>query len=181
MNPLSRLSQRRSLRHRMEAWRPRLYRLAWSWCHDAELADDLTQETLLRALRRVDQLRDPRRLEQWLSQILANLHRDHLRRQRETVPLEAVELPGGLATDEEAQRLGIVQRVQQAMTQLGDEQRKVITLVDLMGFTYAEVARILDVPAGTVMSRLSRARDRMRRLLETSGTPQATPTLRRVK
>jgi len=165
----------------MEALRPGLYRLAWSWCHDAELADDLTQEALLRALRRVDQLRDPGRLDQWLTQILANLHRDHLRRHRETVSLEAVEVSGGLTTEEEAQRLGIVQQVQQAMTQLGDEQRKVITLVDLMGFTYADVARILDVPAGTVMSRLSRARDRMRRLLEASGARQASPTLRRVK
>jgi len=181
MNPISRLSQRLGLRHRMEALRPRLYRLAWSWCHDPALADDLTQETLLRGLRRVDQLRDPGRLDQWLTQILANLHRDHLRRQRETVPLEAVDLPGGLATEDEAQRLGIVQQVQGAIAQLGDEQRKVITLVDLMGFTYADVARILDVPAGTVMSRLSRARDRMRRLLETAGARPATSTLRRVK
>ena len=71
--------RRRRLQRQIGAERDRLYRIAWSWCHDSYQADDLVQETLARALAKVDNLREESRLQVWLTQILANLHRDHYR------------------------------------------------------------------------------------------------------
>ena len=66
-------------RHELRERRDRLYRLAFSWCHNAALADDLTQEALTKALRNSTQLRDDQRLDSWLFRILANCWQDHLR------------------------------------------------------------------------------------------------------
>ena len=76
------------LRQRLEALRPRLYRLAYAWCHDAALADDLTQETLIKALGRSNQLRDAQALDGWLFSILNNCWRDQLRARRDFVDVD---------------------------------------------------------------------------------------------
>ncbi len=155
-------------RRRLEALRPRLHRLAYAWCHDAALADDLVQDTLAKALTRGEQLRDEQALESWLFSILNNGWRDHLRARRDF--LDVTELDETVYCEEAgpeqhyASRQAI-QRVRHAIARLPIGQRQVITLVDIEECSYAAVARILDVPVGTIMSRLSRARQALKQHL----------------
>jgi RNA polymerase sigma-70 factor (ECF subfamily) len=175
-------------RRRLEAMRPRLYRLAYAWCHDASLADDLAQETVAKALARVDQLRDATALEGWLFAILNNGWRDHLRARREFVDVEELD-EVVLAHDDSPERLyarrQATMRVRDAIGALPLAQRQVITLVDMEECSYAQVAQVLGVPVGTVMSRLSRARQAIRKDLDRDdrNIEPATdrPLLRRVK
>jgi RNA polymerase sigma-70 factor, ECF subfamily len=149
-------------RARVEIQREPLFRLASSWCHDAALADDLVQEAMLRALDRAGQLRDQSKLKGWLCTILANCLRDHYRRAGAHEPLDD-ELPSQEASPEAASASGqLAARVRAEIERLPLGQRQVVTLVDLEGFSYAEVGEILEVPIGTVMSRLCRAREALR-------------------
>lgn len=176
-------------RRQLEALRPRLYRLACAWCHDAALADDLVQDCLAKALTRADQLRDEQALESWLFSILNNVWRDHLRARREFVDvaeLDEVLLAEADGPERDYASRQTVRRVQDAIARLPLGQRQVITLVDLEECAYADVARILAVPVGTVMSRLSRARQALKQHLvaEQAGAapaPAQRPPLRRVK
>ena len=157
----------RELAERIEASRERLYRIAFAWCHDAHLADDLAQEALTRGLARIDQLREAERLSSWLFAILYRCWLDHLRGQREDLDEEALaELPCALpGPDGKAEAQETARRVRAAIAALPLGQRQVLTLVDLEQFTYAEVAETLAIPIGTVMSRLCRAREALRGLL----------------
>jgi RNA polymerase sigma-70 factor (ECF subfamily) len=170
----------RELSEKIEASRGRLYRVAFSWCHDAALADDLAQETLARGLARVEQLREAERLSSWLFSILHRCWIDHLRARREDLDEEALaELPSDLPGPEgHAEQQETVGRVRAAIAALPLGQRQVVTLVDLEEFSYAEVADVLAIPIGTVMSRLCRARAALRGLLEPAA---AQPRLRSVK
>jgi len=173
------------LRPGIEAQRPMLYRLAYAWCHDAALADDLVQETLSRAWARRAQLRDEAALKGWMVSIMNHCWLDHLRGRREFDDVEdwqdvlesTVESPEACCNREQ-----VIACVRAAVARLPLGQRQVLTLVDLEGFGYAEVAGILDIPVGTVMSRLSRARAGMKKLLDIAPQqPAAVPQLRRVK
>lgn len=172
-----------SHRRNVEASRDTLYRLAYSWCHDAALADDLVQETLLLALDRAQQLREPERLKSWLCAILANRLRDHFRRVRGHEDIDELD-EAVLAHDEtpETAREGmqLAERVRAEVARLPLGQRQVLTLVDLGEYSYAEVAEILQVPIGTVMSRLCRARAQLREKL-LDAAPQAGERLRVVR
>lgn len=163
--PLLKLGRKRRLRQEACAQRERLYRLAWSWCHDQHLAEDLVQETLAKALSRLDSLRDEARLVVWLTRIMANLYRDQFRRKREETGHEFE--PVSEETPEQAvDRSLLVRLTREAIASLNEDHRQIITLVDLSGFSYSDTAQILDIPVGTVMSRLSRARKRLRVELE---------------
>lgn len=170
----------RELTEKIEASRERLYRVAFAWSHDAALADDLSQETLTRGLARIEQLREAERLSSWLFSILHRCWIDHLRGRREDLDEEALaELPSELpGPDGQVETQETVNRVRAAIAVLPLGQRQVVTLVDLEEFTYAEVAEVLAIPIGTVMSRLCRARGALRGLLEPA-TEQ--PRLRSVK
>jgi len=152
----------------LERIRPKLYRVAFSWSHNAALADDLVQETLVKALKNFRQLRDPAQLNGWLFSILANCWRDHFRQHRDMEDIDALEeCHCAIQTtpeDEHAQSQ-IVSKVWDAVAKLPVGQRQVLTLVDLEEFPYIEVAAILSIPIGTVMSRLSRARQSLKTLL----------------
>jgi RNA polymerase sigma-70 factor (ECF subfamily) len=159
---------RRALRAKAETFRPKMYRVAFAWTHDAALADDLAQEALARGLERLGQLRDPERLEPWLFRILANCWRDVLRARMETDDID--ELAGVLESAEPGpeQRHASSQlagRVRAAVARLPLGQRQVVTLVDLGEFSYGDAAAILEIPVGTVMSRLCRARTALREWL----------------
>lgn len=171
-------------RRRLEAMRPRLYRLAYAWCHDHALADDLTQEALHKALDRGDQLREDAAMEGWLFAILNNCWRDHLRRRRDFADVSEID-EIVFAHDDTPERLysgrQAILRVRQAIAGLPVGQRQVVTLVDIEECSYADVARILDVPVGTVMSRLARARQALREKLMAAEAAAARPALRRVK
>jgi RNA polymerase sigma-70 factor (ECF subfamily) len=176
------------LRRRLEELRPRLYRLAYSWCHDATLADDLAQEALIKALARSEQLRDAQALESWLFSILNNCWRDHLRARRDFVDVDDLDTAIVDESPSPEQRYAsrqTVQRVRQAIAALPLGQRQVITLVDLEECSYAAVAAILDVPVGTVMSRLARARQALKHQFSTKQSSETQVdhpmAIRRVK
>ena len=177
------LHRSRRLEDRLDLHRTPLFRVACAWSHDRALADDLVQETLVKALLHADQLRDPERLRSWLFGIMANCWRDHLRRLRPTMDIDALD-EELLCSDETPDlaygRSETVARVRAAVARLPIGQRQVVTLVDLEEFSYAEVAAILGIPIGTVMSRLCRARLALREQLRQSDVVQL-PHLRSAK
>jgi RNA polymerase sigma-70 factor (ECF subfamily) len=155
----------REAQRALQQARSRLYRVAYAWCHSPALADDLVQETLIKALQKSSQLRDPKARDAWLFTILANCYRDHFRRSRDMEDIDELELSLEATPESESSRSEIVAKVRAAIGRLPEGQRQVVTLVDLEGFSYIEVAQILDVPIGTVMSRLCRARNAMKVIL----------------
>lgn len=169
----------------VEAMRPLLYRVAYAWCHDAALADDLVQETLSKAWTQRAQLRDESALKAWTVAIMNRCWIDHLRSRRDFDDVEDWQdtLESSADTPEVCcDREQVIACVRVAVARLPLAQRQVLTLVDLEEFGYVEVAGILDIPVGTVMSRLSRARAALKILLDATMRQHATqPLLRRVK
>lgn len=164
---LASLRQMRALKTRIAVARPRLYRAAYAWCHDACLADDLVQEALAKGLKSVHQVKDEAVLESWLFSILNNCWRDHFRRMRPQADIdEIMELPSDDPDPEQNHvESELVMRVRHAVAALPLGQRQVVTLVALEEMSYGAAAQALGIPVGTVMSRLSRARLALRELL----------------
>ncbi len=159
-----------------------LYKTAYSWCHDASLADDLVQETLLKALKSARTLRKREALDPWLFRILSHCWHDHLRTANRTAEWRDIADEQQFAQLEQYQAGEIVARVRTAVGQLPMPLREILTLSDFSGFSYAEISQILEIPVGTVMSRLFRARKALKSaLLHTQASRPGTPRLRRVK
>jgi RNA polymerase sigma-70 factor (ECF subfamily) len=140
-----------------------LYRLARALCADRPVADDLLQETYLRAMRyfRTYQGGDFRA---WLSAIMRNLHREEMRARPPIVDLSALETHADPAPDPEQTA---IRRHEDAVLRhhiaaLPEVQREALHLREFAELSYAEIARIQNVPIGTVMSRLARARASLR-------------------
>lgn len=151
----------------IEAQIPALRRFARSLARNPDEADELVQDTLLQALSRWRQLRRSGSIRAWLFQILFNLHRARGRsRQRELARFSdeiAADHPDPASDQSHALHL---RDVLSACERLPEDQRIALELVTMADMTYEEVARVTDVPVGTVMSRLSRARERLRSELE---------------
>ena len=150
-----------------------LYRVARRLTGSTADAEDLVQDTLLKAYRAFDRF-DGRYLRAWLLTIMRNHHRNQLRKRRPDLLDDEVaqRLPGH---GQDARRDGVDERafhddldpvVREALRSLSPKHRSVIALVDLDGLTYREAAELLAVPVGTVMSRLHRARSKVRSRLE---------------
>ena len=180
---MDRLCLAKSLRKQIAAARPRLFRVALAWCGDAMVADDLVQETLALGLQKAHQLRDPERLNAWLYSILNNCWKQYLRCNRPHEDLDEERACDGPAPETSVGQLQTVTRVRNAVASLPTEQRRVLALVDLEGLAYSEVAVILDIPIGTVMSRLHRGRKTLLARLESQQTvtPGRVAPLKRVK
>ncbi|MGE5472349.1 MAG: sigma-70 family RNA polymerase sigma factor [Bacteroidota bacterium] len=150
---------------------PRLRRYARALLKDRAAADDLVQDTLERAWSRVSQWRAGSELRAWLFSIMHNLRVDQLRRPTlATTALDDHEADWATRPTQ-GDRLEVMD-IAAALEQLSDEQREVVLLVALEDMSYAEVAAALGIPAGTVMSRLARGRERLRQLM--SGQPPVT-------
>jgi len=165
MNPIDAFRRRCALGHRLESQRPRLFTIARSWCRNTAIADDLVQETFAKALRNLDQLRDSHALNAWLFHILHNCWLDHCRRERPSEDIALYSDTTEYSAEQPHERQDIISRVRQAIMLLPLEQREVLSLVDLAGFSYTEVGMILEIPTGTVNSRVSRARETLREWL----------------
>lgn len=146
------------LKQRLEQQRERLYRLVYSWSHNPALSDDLVQETMVKALKNIRQLSKPESLRPWLNGILVNCWKDHFRQKREFENIDDQILYEYETPERQYERQHICKTIRKSITALPVGQRQVLTLVDLEGSSYAEVAEILQIPIGTVMSRLCRAR-----------------------
>ncbi len=183
MSLISKICVKTALRKEIAASRIRLYRVALAWCGDRMLADDLVQETMALGLQKVHQLRDRDRLNAWLYSILNNCWKQHLRSHRPHEDLDDDRASDDPEPDSAVGQMEVVARVRCAVARLPIEQRKVLALVDLEGFGYSDVANILEIPIGTVMSRLYRARKSLLNLLENDSRESSGPagTLRRVK
>jgi RNA polymerase sigma-70 factor (ECF subfamily) len=156
---------------------PSLRRYAWSLLHNKSDADDLVQDCLVRALDHLDSLRRDGDLRAWLFAIMHNIFASRWRRVRNQARLlaEHGEPEAIIAAPQQAS--AEMRDVLRGLDTLPDEQREVILLIAVEGFRYDEVAAMLGVPIGTVMSRLSRARDRLSQFVQ----GQERPMLRRVK
>ncbi len=154
---------------------PRLRRFAYGLTGSLDDGDDLVQSACERALTRLDQFQPGTRLDSWMYRIVQNLWIDQ-RRTRQARPEAGVE-----PADLEALAVGNAEReldsrltlaiVQRAVAELSEDQRAVLLLVCVEGLSYKEAAGVLEIPLGTVMSRLGRARLAVGRALE--GEPTA--------
>jgi len=143
---------------RIEGCRTKLYRMAYAWSHDAMLADDLVQEAQILALQKIEQLKDDSAFDGWIYTILNNAWLGHLRKSKPSEDIDKLVIADGASPEKEMQLQQIDQMVRIAMAGLPNAQRQIVSLIDLEGLSYSEVAAILQIPIGTVMSRLNRAR-----------------------
>lgn len=183
-NPLDILSRNRGLKKSVAECRSRLYRLAYSWTHDPALADELTQEALAKGLKNLAQVRDPETVDRWLFGILSNCWKDHFRRSRPTEDIDDYVQQDERTPEHQLEQQRLKHSVQQAIAELPTAQRQIVTLVDLEGFRYNEVSGILQIPIGTVMSRLCRARKALAGKLlnySTERQNQATDKLKHIR
>jgi RNA polymerase sigma-70 factor (ECF subfamily) len=155
-------SKQRELCRRLESGRSRLFRMAFAWSHSADIAEDVVQETMIKALNNVDKIKNDVAMDSWLFRILSNCYIDYCRKQREQVDIESTTLVD-LETPESVMHLNeMLATVRTAIANLPFKHRQVITLIDIENFSYAEVADIVEVPQGTIMSRLNRARQALK-------------------
>jgi RNA polymerase sigma-70 factor (ECF subfamily) len=150
---------------------PRLRRFARNLARNAHDADDVVQIAVERALLKLDQWRSDARLDSWMFKIVRNAWIDELRsrgrRERIFLAAEAGEHVGDATLDREAELMS----VQSAMARLPEDQRTAISLVLVEGLPYKEAADVLDIPIGTLTSRLARGRQALQAMLE---PPQGT-------
>lgn len=146
------------IREQLVGLLPRLRRFARTLTRNPHDADDLVQLALERALQRLEQWRAGSKLESWMFGILKNAWIDEVRargrRERLFAPAEAAENVGVATHEAQIERWSL----QSAMERLPDEQRLAVALVLVEGLSYAETAEVLDIPVGTVTSRLARGR-----------------------
>ena len=151
----------------LEAEIPRLRRYARALTRgDSARADDLVQNSLVRAIAKQHLWEPGSDLRAWLFTILHNQFVNDVRRSaREGTIVDIDEAATNLTTKSNAMASLELRDLENAMNELAPEQREVILLVGLEGMAYDEVASILQIPIGTVRSRLSRGRDQLRRLM----------------
>lgn len=153
------------VRENLASLLPRLRRFARAITRHREDADDLVQLAVERALLRSEQWQPGSRLDSWLFRIMKNAWidevRSRVRRDEIFVPEEAGEHVGDAMMDRQVEMMA----VQKAMAGLNEDQRMVVGLVLVEGLPYKEAAEVLDIPVGTLTSRLARARETLQALL----------------
>jgi RNA polymerase sigma-70 factor (ECF subfamily) len=161
----------------LERWTPNLRRYARALTRHAEQADDLVQDCLERALSRQHLWNEDGNTRAWLFTIMHNIHANDTRRRAarpSSVPVDERDGTHARPAGQHSRMAGL--ELMAAMERLPDEQRQVILLVALEGMSYGEVAETVGVAQGTVMSRLSRGRERLRKMME-----EGMPALKVVK
>lgn len=163
-----------ALRQEIVSFLPRLRRFARSLARDPDRADDLVQAACQRALERLGQVREGTRLDSWLYRIIYTRWIDKLRRGKtrsaNLVVLTNEDAPVP-ANAKSGNDLAAALDIKKALETLPAEHHAAIMLVSVEGYSYAEAASVLDVPVGTVASRVARARTMLGRLLA-NGRPQ---------
>jgi RNA polymerase sigma-70 factor (ECF subfamily) len=154
---------------------PALRRYARGLCGNAAMADDLVQDCIERALRRAAALESIERLAPWLRAIVYNLFVDGLRQRRyRGVHVDMGEMKNDIALSLAPQDRSEMHDFIRAAMVLSPEHRQILLLVGVEGLSYRDVAEELALPIGTVMSRLARAREKLRAALEEKPVPVKT-------
>jgi RNA polymerase sigma-70 factor (ECF subfamily) len=146
---------------------PRLRRYARALVSDRAASDDLVQDTLERAWAKLHLYRRGTDLRAWLFTVMHNVHVNRVRATRPTDPLED-DMPELAQRATQGDAL-LVRDLDRAISALPVAQREVLLLVALEDLSYEETARVLGIPIGTVMSRLARAREKLRDLMQGKG------------
>jgi RNA polymerase sigma-70 factor (ECF subfamily) len=153
----------------VKRYQKRVYRLAQRLVRDPDAADDVAQEAFIRAYYALSRYEQGRNFYFWLSKIAVNLALNHLSREKRLVelPEDDANLDPGLTTDPtaEADTSQLKARIGDAIEQLPLHQRSVLLLRAQEGLSYQEIAQTLSISIGTVMSRLSRARQALKEML----------------
>ena len=157
---------RRSFGELVRRHREGVINVVYRMCGDANLAEDAAQEAFIRAWRHLPNYRPRSPFRNWVYRIATNVALDVLRCERETVDVDTLPLttsdPGPEAIVERAERS---EQVRQAVLALSPASRTVLVLREYEGLSYREIADTLEIPIGTVMSRLNYARNRLRESL----------------
>jgi RNA polymerase sigma-70 factor (ECF subfamily) len=158
-----------SIREQIVTLLPRLRRFARNLTRNPHDADDVVQIAVERALTRLDQWRSDARLDGWMFKIVRNAWIDELRsRQRRDKVFLAEEAGDNIGADSMARETELLS-VHSAMARLPEDQRVAVSLVLIEGLSYKEAAEVLDVPIGTLTSRLARGREALQALLGNEG------------
>lgn len=165
MNVFKLACRKVALVKRIERSRPKLYRMALAWCHDPMLADDLVQETHVLALQKIQQLKNDAAFDGWIYTILNNAWLGYLRKNRPSEDIDKIIIADDVSPEHEMLMQQVNLIVRNAMSCLPNAQRQVVSLIDLDGLSYSEVSEILQIPIGTVMSRLNRARSSLNKTI----------------
>lgn len=163
------MEMNQSVESRLIAFLPNLRRFAISLCRSTDRADDLVQAACERALANADRFEPGTRFDAWMFRIIRNLWIDQVRRSNTAGPQEDVSERSdliGLDGERAIEARLTLGSVSQAIMALPDDQREVLMLVCVEDFSYKDAAEALEIPIGTVMSRLARAR---RNLAEVAG------------
>src|SRR6201993_2314419 len=159
------MTMRSSVRDAMLAAVPSLRAFAISLCGNVDRADDLVQETLLRAMANIDSFQPGTNMSAWLFTILRNLFRSEYRKRRREVEEADGRLAGNLKSQAEQPGHLEFEEFRAALAKLPPDQREALILVGASGFSYEEAAAICDCAVGTIKSRVNRARTRLAQLL----------------
>lgn len=152
---------------------PNLIAFARPLAGNRSLADDLVQETVLRALLHADQFHPGTNLIAWLTKILRNVYYNERRRQRRIDLQDPVSMPSRSISDEQEWRQ-CMRDVSCRFVSLPAEQREALVLVGAKGFSYADAAKLAGCATGTMKSRVSRARSRLQSMLDHGCAPVRT-------
>ncbi len=147
-------------------YQDRVLGVVYRMCGDLQLAEDATQEAFIRAWEQLPCYEPRAPFQSWLYRIAINRALDMLRRERGSVDIETVSLPeNSTGPEQHAENIALAEQVRQAVLRLPEASRAVIILREYEGLTYQEISAALDIPVGTVMSRLNYARTKLREIL----------------
>ena len=165
-----------SIRREMLSFLPRLRRFTYGLTGNRDAGDDLLQGTCERAIREIDTWQPGTRLDSWMYRIARNLHLNNIRAQKvrgETQDPEILDRHHSVDGERVADAQLTFGAVRRLMAQLPEEQRSLLLLVCVEGLSYKEVSALLEIPAGTIASRLARARMTLRKHLGNTEQPEA--------
>ena len=163
-------------RQQMVALLPRLRRFAYALTGSLDEGDDIVQSACERALARLHQWQPGTRLDSWMFRIIQTTWIDRLRARRVRGEESDPEVLERQATGDHGRAVEhrlLLAKTQAAMAALPEDQRAVLALVSVDGLSYKEAAAVLELPIGTVMSRLARARAKLHRLVHGEAKPAA--------